>query len=244
MKTESNEADSLGLSFESHDDALDYVEKAMKRAADLMALNNLNLVERYEKGVLELHLVFSAFDAKSGDYHLVFGAVPSGRIGQPHWSTIMSVENFDSISKKWHGPDDAVFIGVTKLVQGPEQVIPSLVWFCRAYDVADFRGEISPNAHHLFVEGRFTLSNGEVFVAPPEGKHGLVKRGSQVVDGVDDVTFKGSGHRFTKSELAQLVSAVRARLNDCVVNVEIADEGVNFAFEVRDVILSPCDAEL
>src|SRR5688572_6654872 len=75
LEQDLHEADTFGLRFETHNDALDYGKKVTKDANDWLAVHNVNVADRYVSGDLGIELVFHAF-AESTNYHLVFCAVP------------------------------------------------------------------------------------------------------------------------------------------------------------------------
>jgi len=242
----SKESDSFGLRFDSHDDALNYARKVVKDTENWLAVNKLNIAESYEKGVIIIHCVLG-IDGCLDQYHLVFGAVPSRWIREPNVSLALP---FDcrAVIRHCYGADESVFIGVTKLVQSPEKIIPSFVWLERAYQVRNFLREFSATT----VEGRFVsggISNREESVVSAnssqrsDGTDRLIESRPEIINSVDDMAVERQWHRFSQFELEELVSAVIVQIGNSGVSVGLK-EGIHFPFKLGKVILCPCDAVL
>lgn len=240
----SEESDSLGLHCESCDDALNHVRKAVKRGNDFLACNKLNIVEGYKKGKLDIHFAFTVRDWDFSQYDLVFHAVPPGREGKPRRSAAMCSAHLHPVVGEAHRVNDSVFIGVTELVQDPEQIIPSFVWLGRANHFTDAVREYLGDTCHLRVKRSLVVSDGIVKELPAESEHGLVKRGPQAKNSIASVASNTLWHRLTDSQLQQIVSAIRVTLGDSGAGVLVLNECLDFAVEIGNVILSPCDTEL
>ncbi|MGI8545699.1 MAG: hypothetical protein ACR2MD_19760 [Aridibacter sp.] len=124
--SDSAQAESFGLRFEIHNDALDYANKLTEDSNRWLSVNKLDVANRYIVGDLELNIGCIAGIATK--FHFIFRSIPNretetkttvGDIG-------VFLEHFIDI---YGGrSDNTVFIGVTEGVQCKEQVIPSFVW--------------------------------------------------------------------------------------------------------------------
>src|SRR5438445_1012618 len=211
-RSTSNEADSLGLRFDSHYDAVNYARKVVADARNWLAIDKLNIAECYEKGVIVIHCEFG-INGSLDKYHLVFGAIPAGRI----WETeIASTLPFSGHAVLRHPdrPDDSVLIGITKLVQGPEKIVPSFVWLERAHHVENFlRGVFSQTVKGHVEVGALGSNREERVISGSliersDGTDRLIESGSKIINCVDDVTIECQWHRFSQLELEELVSTV------------------------------------
>ena len=122
-----NQAESARLCFEGHDDALDYARELVQDSNRWLSVYNLNLAHRYKHLGLEVILdVRSMVD--TSQYHLVFRAVPNGR--KPEADAVLEPCAIDHAVADIQGnrSDDFMFLGITQLVQSPQEIIPSLVW--------------------------------------------------------------------------------------------------------------------
>ncbi len=122
----SKQTDSTRLSFNSQQDSLNYVDHLVQDSRSWLANNNVNIVDRYEKCELEIALQFLPMWG-TGELYLIIRAIPLP--GYERERSIFS--NTDSRSKAsyTHKYDGLMFIGITQFVQGPQQIIPSYVWF-------------------------------------------------------------------------------------------------------------------
>src|SRR5258707_7190575 len=83
----SNESELLGRSFNGSDDGLDLNRKPVEDGSHFAALDKFDLVERYKKGILDVHFTFTVCDGNFSQYDLVFHAIPSGRVRETGLST-------------------------------------------------------------------------------------------------------------------------------------------------------------
>jgi hypothetical protein len=127
------------LRFDSKDNALDFANESVERARDWFAFYNVNALEQYLHGNIDIVL-----NARTGTephvFDLVFRRVPSAvtnlRPTRNEASTDADVADHVCHSKR---DQDAVRFGVPYAVQGPQQLIPSLVWLETSKERTDFR---------------------------------------------------------------------------------------------------------
>lgn len=241
----SKESDSLGLRFDSHDDALDYARAVVENANRLLAVKELNVANRYIEGELEIHLV-SYWDRT--EYHLVFRSIPNRPIKAKGWPAT-NLGNADGyISRDCpDGSDDVVFICATELVECPEKVIPSFVWLERPHKVADFIRQVLTPPLECTLELGGVGSEREVRwlngSKTRDGVQGLVERGAEVGGSVRSNTRQIDGQLLEKFQRVQLARAIVITLNDNAVGVRI-EENITLPLKVTDVILCKSDVVL
>ncbi|MGH9762469.1 MAG: hypothetical protein ACREAC_16735, partial [Blastocatellia bacterium] len=112
----SEESDSLGLAFESHDDTLNYISELVESANDLLAINKLDLVERYKGGIIAINCEIDT-DWNSSQYSLVLRAIP-GRLKE-HLNPSSCTACLGKSLTEYDGSQGAMFIETTQLVQSP-----------------------------------------------------------------------------------------------------------------------------
>lgn len=208
----------------------------------------MNIAESYIKGVIELHCEFSV-DGRFGKYHLVFGAIPLGALEDFETFTLTRSLRHKAGSPHHDRPEDSMFIGVTKLVQSPEKVIPSFVWLKRAHQVKNFFREFSAATIKGVWEFGSRTCEREKGVIGGEAAQlrdrtdSLIESSPEVINNVDDMAVKSTRHLFSQLELEQLVSAVSVKISDSSVVVGL-EERIHFPLKFGYVIVSPVDAEL
>jgi hypothetical protein len=142
-----------------------------------------------------------------------------------------------------------VFIGITKLVQSPEKIIPSFVWLELAHQVENFiRGVFTQTVKGSFKVGAFGSDRkesvvGRSLVECGDGANCLIESSPQIVNNVEGMAVEGSWHRFSELELKEIMSAVSVKLADNAVVVGL-EKSLSFPFKFGYVIVSPVDTKL
>ena len=98
-----NEADTFGLRFESHDDALDFARKSVEDGNRWLAVHKLDIAERYARGECEIRLICTA-RLKVAEYHFIFRAIPNGHGHRPF--TNKAATHVDVTSEHGDGAND------------------------------------------------------------------------------------------------------------------------------------------
>ena len=137
--TEKN-PDAATLCFNSHEDAIDFANKSFQDTVRWQAVNDVDFAKRYERGGLHV-----AIDIEVGSFadpskcHLIFVAVPGRIHNSLHGTAAQNSEipKLEFIGDDCHRAKDSMFVGISQLVQGPQGVIPSLVWLERFHDRKD-----------------------------------------------------------------------------------------------------------
>jgi hypothetical protein len=238
--------DSSGLRFDSHDDALNFINKLVQDGNNFLAVKKLNFVERYKKGGLKIHIEVTTIGDPS-KYHLVFSAIPS-RCGPDVNSQSKPAGLNESVSG-YYRPEDSVLISAAKTVQCPQEIVPSFVWLQLTNDVRNLLREIRESSFRQgalkFFEAASDRKVGSICGDSDQRKHGvgsLIQSCPDVDRGIAGVTPQSPWERL-KLELQKVVDVLIVGLNDQGANVLIVKEGVDFSIEFGNVILSPCDAE-
>src|SRR5438128_5590856 len=132
----SKKPDPARLSFGSQQDALDYAVKCVEDSLNWLADHDVNLAKRYERG--DCHVVTelsSRFYPQN--LHLVLCAVPPRDINVGRTAQLEVIDGeFSGV--RGHRANKAMFVGITKLVQGPQHIIPSAIWLERFHEREDF----------------------------------------------------------------------------------------------------------
>src|ERR1043166_6909135 len=158
------ESDTLGLRFNSHNDALNFADKLVKDSKHWLSVHELDIVNRYKKHDLNVHVEFTSSNI-AGKCHLIFGSVPVRHMKRGVPRSRYGGEAH-TLSNYGHRTDGPVFIGITKLVESPDEVIPSFVRLEPANEVADFFRNFFGKTVNSVVELSLTVANGKVLELP------------------------------------------------------------------------------
>ena len=239
-----NEANPPRLSFNSHDDALNYARRATKESNGRLAANRLDIVERYKRSDFEFVLRLAA-GLDNREYHLVFFAVPAGL---EHNLGLRYGHVFDVQVASGHsdGSDPAMVPYVSQFVDRPEAVIPSAIRFELAHDIQDFRWDILGPPSVEFCSSAAKGEMGMLGARVSAGDRNLVpsavQRGAQIADGIERNISENGGHFATgEPHLVDFVDSVRIWLNDQFVWVW-AEKTAHLGVQILGVILSPRDS--
>jgi hypothetical protein len=235
-----HEPQTATLRFCSGDDALSYASKCLQRADRRLIRENRHVTERYIASELEICVECpSLFDA--GEYHLIFSFIPSGwcpkreverglsvlgcfeytRFGECHRRSCAADRN-----------DNRMLVGYTKLVQGPESTLPSLVRLERAKERRDITWDIlTPTGDMSFnVFGRIAKGESCVFepLVPADFGgcvSGLVESGSEIVNSIGGNISDLAGQFLDEFDFVKLGSAVNIGLNNSGVWAALEESG-------------------
>lgn len=241
------ESDALGLRFDSHDDALNYIDKLTQHCQNFLSSNKLDFVESYKKGQIVIKLEFvSRRDLRQ--YQLLFIAIPSGR-AEDISAHSKPLHLMDDI-RKHYGAKDAVLVSIRKDVQCPKEIVPSLVWLTPAYDLPNFLRQFSATS----IKGALKLGDistdrkvSRMCGQRTEGVNGtdsLIQSMSKVDRSVAGMTPQKEWHGFSQLELDHLPDGITAFLHENGASVVVAHEGGDFSIKFGNVMLCPSDTEL
>lgn len=246
------ESESAGLSFDSHNDALDYVNELVESGADFLAVNKLNFVERYKDGRLVIHLKVRIGEEGSGDsrhYSLVFVAIPE-RLMEDLNARAAGTANSNEPISHYYRPKDAVLISVGELVQCPEEIIPSFVWLSQTNDVLNVLWEFAATTFQgvlkVGFEGheRKEANDYRNTAKGMDTAHNFIQSITEVDCGITSMASNRSWNGLEEFEFEQIVSAIHLWLSDVGASVLVVKESIQFPIEFGNVILCPIDAVL
>lgn len=241
LEQDLHEADTFGLRFDSHDDALNFAAKQVEDSKRWQAAHELNIAKHYASGNLELCLKCAArFHA--GQFHLVFSAIPYESHDFKTAAAKLSVFKNDLAGLDRNGNNDRVFVGITEFVQCPEKIVPSFVWLESANEILDFYRDFFTASVDLLVQAGTLISEGKSRVVSFSSSGDssrvtrMIERGSQAVDCVKDSEGESLWHRLNKLDLVNFLGGIRICLDDRGARVRV-DELSNLPFEISDLTL-------
>jgi Domain of unknown function (DUF4070) len=237
------------FAFRGHQDALDYTAHVREDVArwsisDRFDVANRN-VNRNIGCDLRLH---SGLSDEECDF--LFVGVPSATSGRPsHTDDIASVK--DAGLTNLDGDQGGMFLGVTESVQGPQGVIPSLVWLLPPKQRDDFRRAVYayfPTINVVINSGRVVAERKvcPLRVRLPAGNGSgvtdLIQASSKIVGDVEEDTGKSVRQFLSELDLVDMLPRMRVLIDDVGVRVAI-DKLVYNQFEVTDVVLCPNECQ-
>jgi|GEM_PF-3470237 len=247
-------SDSLSLSFNSHKDALNFVDHCAENANRWLSSNNVNFAERYKKGEAEVCItLYLAAESNAHEFKLIFRAVP---VRSPNSEGATSVENgavttpnrnFEAPRGNNDGDDDFVFAGITELVQCPQEIVPSFVWLTRKHQVKDFFRDVL---------GSSVLAAGSLSSVSPKREmcmsslgaasdghsiSSVIKGGSHGVDRIRSNTLQSDWDGLSKSDLKHILKGVVIALDNLNVRVGLI-ECSDLRFKLVDTALGVLNA--
>lgn len=247
-----HQPDLSALYFRLNEDAFDFGRHSAQHGNGFFAFGGLRVVKRYQEAHLHVVLKLRA-RADAAEYDLVFAPVPD-RVGdgdgaESAGSDPAALEVHSS--RDSHRDQQFMFVGVTQAVQGPDGVIPSLVWLERAKQRHDFvrqivaafagddvvePGQVVGDRELGLFRVDFSSENGGRVAELVEGRPQSLKRlGGGKIAGI------GNGPR--EFDFVQIGNAVRVFLDDAGVWC-LLEEGIDPFFEAVNVLLCPSEAPL
>lgn len=216
------------------DDLFREIDNLVEDKNSWFAIDFLNPVESYSSGKVRMVIpLMMRPDIAKYDV-LIDAVIDQGTIDMVHRGILP-----DICCNK-----EAMFIGVTDRVQGPEGVIPSLIWLEPAKNRQDFRRDIAtalPAFEDVSVLPKFAEREVGVFGVGLSGTDGcrigaLVESSPQIVSSVRCDAFEDVRKRLTKDDLLKIKSiGARFRGMDPWLTVE---KGFGVRFEILDVMLT------
>lgn len=235
-----DQTDSIALCFSGPEDEVNFARNGIEDSNRRSGRHAVKLVKRYVEG--ELYIVLKvAAGIDHREYDLIFFAIiegaknpyPAGHYGSIH-------QHAAAIDPNRH--QEPVFIGVTELIEGPEGVIPSLMWLERAKERADLRRQIFASALNVRIKVNNAVPEGEVSVfgfddACPNGNGvpALIKAGSKSFDGLNRIIYPTVGDFAVKLKGVDS-NTLRINLTD-VVTWFTFEEGGDTLFKPTDIFL-------
>lgn len=250
---------------ERRDDAVHHARQLVERGNHRLAMDNLHLAERYFQANLWLHIHlrhralgslvpvdFCAF---------LYGAVrfspaefnchrrdSSGPLREKHFAKAPGHINNEANRRPVCRNQQFVLIGNVEQMEHPEQFIPALVWFDRLENVHRSLTPALGYSTVLGFERLNTVVDGEsglitqvisdVHHIPPQN----VQRGAKVVRGITRDRTKARREGLVDMSAKYPVPRLRLDLASEFIRVAFC-EGLDFGFEIVDVLFGPFDLE-
>jgi hypothetical protein len=214
-----DEAKALTLCFSSQNDALDFAGKLVEDGNGWLTANNIDFVERYRIG--ELYLVLKVTTgAGSAEYDFVFFSVPSGE-RDTYWPSERCAFHDHTAAHDPDGSEQAVFVGRTEAVHGPEEVIPSFVCLERGKERSDIRRQIFAAPFNDIIKISGGSREGKISILGVSDARSfggriasLVKGRSKIVDRIGSNIAQGVGNGLGEFDFMRLGDSIRLGLDN------------------------------
>ena len=241
------------LRFDCQEDALNYARKLVEDSNHFLASHGTDILERYKNGdaVLEVKVrIINGDHFTPCDYDFIIGVVPKWRRepdnpgrgdGMPKFRCVRS---FDSDFKLY---EDCVLVGIDYFAEGPQELIPVLVWLERSKQRPEFLRYV------LRMPFKFTF---EVGIAPTKrevthfgwrdpacdqngGVSGVIQNFAQIIDGIPGNLGEISGDVLVTFQfMNSFLGSFRILLNSTSVGIRFFERS-KMGFEIADMKLCP-----
>lgn len=237
-----DEAKSPGLRFDSHQDALDFVDKSVKNTKHWLAMQNLGTVESYVEAKTELVLRISIGPEK---FDLVFVAIPKEILRSFNGSPIVTDLEIDI--RDADRREDRMRIPIAYFVQSPKKLIPVSVWVEPKKTRRNLLRKVFTSSGTDAAEISRTSGKGKVIVSGVShtrtdryGVADVIECCSKTVDNI--ACDQGERNRDwpIESSLVNVVSGLRIGFDDFFVRVFV-EKRSDLRFKIVDVLLCPLD---
>jgi hypothetical protein len=241
-----DQSDPPRLRFRTRDDTLDFLHHVSEDGDNWLAANNINFAERYEKGEVVVVLELSA-GAHLSQYHLIFSAVPpkGARVGYLRRPCDETTPAGDLKERNADLNQGLVFCHIAALVQCPNKVVPSFVWFEPAKERQDIRRNIFAASPTYNIRFKLcgAVGNRKVRIlgirSPSQRRANvahLIQRRAQSLKNLHGERRKLGRNALNKLALVNCANSVRVSLFNASVGVSFEEFG-NPPIKITDVLL-------
>jgi hypothetical protein len=140
-------------------------------------------------------------------------------------------------------PESKMFIGISNLVRGPEEIIPSFVSIESFEDRADFRGQILAATVQIVLPFLLARSEGKLdvierwgFGSDGAGIANLIEYKPQIVGGIEQDAGQNFRRLFGEFSLVKIAAKIGVMINESGP-WPICDESVNGLIKLTDVVM-------
>jgi len=228
-------------------DAIDRAHHFVDDTNDWLARNNLNALDRYRNGEVCLMIKLNGLSGRCPiECDLVFFAVPSKSVTRGRLrisASDSSASPRHELARESDRNKSNMFAGITKLVQSPQGIIPSLVRLERSKKRADFRGQILAAAGQVVPPSFFGRAEGEFSALKPGisassggGVSSLIEHGTQIVGGVEKDIGEVVWQPSSKLDFVKVVDAIDIFLDNMGPRLWV-DKLIDFGVKIVDVML-------
>lgn len=217
------------LTFNSHQDALNYVSQLAEHGRGWNSRNSLSIADRYENGNLYVALQLRSV-ASGANYNFVFRAIVDGE----SWSKIPPSGESANAGMQ----NGFVFIGITQMVQIPQKIVPSFVWIACDHYVKDLWGDILGSSILATLNLGGSQPEREMGIPSLVGGSGnsggipsLVERSAKIYDNIESTPSKQIWDSLNTSNFMIILSGLRVEFgND--LEWRLITEDQNFPFKL------------
>lgn len=219
------EPESSTFALKSGDDLLNQANPVIQYRPHRFSSNALNIAESYMHSNLYVE-VEARSSHESADFYLIFEAIPSGFTQETDQTSCPG--SISERCRRGQFNDSLVFMGITRIVECPERIIPSFVWATRTKDRVNFDRYIPSTPLDLTFEVSGAIGKGEsrsvlssAMLADSNSMNGTIKSGAQIVDSIVQGASQGiQRDRVNDPDFQDLVlRSIRIRLQKLCVLV-------------------------
>lgn len=218
-----NQANSPRLSFGSQDDALNYARHVTENSKRRLAA--YNLIERYIEG--DYYICVSEWyriGRNDQIYDLIFSSVPD-ELGDRYPNRSIDAICLDTVDgdvgDNIHLGKLPVFVCDAHAIKREEKVISSFVWLERTKKRYEVRRDILAASFDNGLQSRSVLGKGKIGALRCSDSRGdshnigrVIKRSPKMFNSFSGNEGEVIGKRLEKSDLVQIINAVRVTLYD------------------------------
>lgn len=238
--SESAREKTAGFRFDGKEKSPDLVSPVVEDSKYRFVFDDFDLVKSYCESKLYL-VVNGRAMPECADFDLVFCVIPRRIDEQPNKSS--SGRDIPELGRQVD-TKNSVLISDGYPIEGPENIIPSLVRLECPKQREKFFGNVFTPSTHLVFEFSRTAPEGEVSVqgmnagySPRNTETGVVQCRPEVVDSFSGFIKQRIGDGPLKSEFVNiLLRFLRVRLDHHLARAFV-EEGVHLPFEITDVQL-------
>jgi hypothetical protein len=238
-------AEAAALCFRSHQDALDFAAHGSKDMPRLFIGERLDITNRYVKGDIGCYLrLHSRFSDQECDLAFVSTGDALRTNDRPSVADdIASVDYARFFDFNRH--QSAVFLGVTKLVEGPEGIVPSFVWIESAKQRDDLWRAMfadAPTINIVIELGKIVAERkAGPFGASPAacnsgGVSSLIENGAEIARDIEQDARQHLWRFLSEHNLMDVPARIRLCINDMGPWLAV-DKLIDEHIEIVDVVL-------
>lgn len=247
-KGSGQEANPPRLRFDTVDDALSYAAELAKQGNDWLTANDRQFLKRYLQGEAELVLtgLFAGYGEK---YSFIFSVIQDGRTGVTHLGHGV-LHHHNTSGADVHVDNSPVCVGVPCFIQGPKEIIPSLVRLQLYTEIKNLLWDIPGTLFPFGLIFNFPQGVSEWEIGSSSlwhileyggGVSRVVQRGPDIAENVENPFFKFRWNRLEEFDLKNVPTKFRVWLTNysCKVACQVS---LDFPFEILEVAFARRDA--
>lgn len=242
-------------SHESLDDSLYQLSELKERWDNRLTRENLNIPKDYISGKVNLCLLIEFNGPNSPDAGQCYAIVqalenrPRTDYQVPTIGDESRIRYARSSSDAGYGNEIDVLIDIAEFGQGPQVIVPSLVWFHRRNDGDVLRRELlylslrSGLYEFISVPGKREIDAliASRSVNPSERNRQVIERGSGVVDMLSGEHEQVRRERIDQSKLERAMSGLGINITESGASIRFAPHGINACLNLTGLFIGPFD---